>query len=680
MQAHVLSILRERLATATAWMQSILPYPAHDAPEESAPCGRRVAADLREGTEVGIVTPTHQADPRPMKADLAQAPRRPVCRRAGWLADTGAATFTSLARVALALLCIADLPVAAAAPNPINVRDFGAKGDGVTDDTAAINAAIVTAQKQGPGAVVSLPAGRYRTALGAEKSLRIAGADGLTFQGEGDTTIVSGDLDAPVFRILDSQRVTVRRISIDHDPLGYTQGTITGVDVANLTCEVSIDPGYPAPNEPRFKGAQVHPFVFPEKAYYQLDRHWPNPVEMVRTGERTWKWKLQGPPHFDNWPGKRFFLYTESRSHAFILSHLRDTTLEDIRYWGGGANAGFYVNGLEGLTTFRRFVIGAPTGSDRLYACAGGGQVSGLRGKLLLDRCDFSKIDDDGLDVLSNYTRILGQKDARTLVVQAKNSDYRPGDRVELWDWRHKRKRAEALITAAQGQPGGSFLLTLDRDVATERVGAGVGLHFSRESMTDGIDRLINVATLGQETIIRDSQFQVFRAKCLNLKAAHCTVERCTFRNSFQPAISAAPEWYFEEGSAIRNFTVRDCTFTDNNHPNIVIGASPVTGLPGVKPTVSAAPGDVSHDSAQILIEGNSFAGFGTTPSVFSWNWPVGPAITITNAAQVTVRGNKFGPLAEWAPPGTPKILVEKSADVRITDNQGLTAEQTTGR
>ena len=615
-----------------------------------------------------------------MKADLAQAPRSPVCQRVTWPVATRAVAIASLTMIAFALLSIASFPLSAAELKPINVRDFGAKGDGTTDDTAAINAAIVAAQNQGPGAIVSLPSGRYKTALGAEKSIRIAGADRLTFQGEGETTIVSGDLDAPVFRILDSKGVTVRKISIDHEPLGYTQGTITSVDVPNMTCEVSIDSGYPAPNEPRFKGAQVHPFVFPEKNYYQLDRHWPNPIEMAKTGERTWRWKLQGPPNIQNWPGKRFFIYTESRSHAFILSNLHDTTLEDINYWGGGANAGFYVNGLEGATTFRRFVIGVPPGSNRLYSCAGGGQISGLRGKLLLDRCDFSKIDDDGIDILSNYTRIIEQRAKRTLVVQAKNSDYRLGDRVELWDWQHKIKRSDAIITAATSNPGGTFLITLDRDVVTERVGVGGGLNFSRESMTDGIDRLINVATLGQETIIRDSKFQVFRAKCLNLKAAHCTIERCTFSNSFQPAISAAPEWYFEEGSSIRNFTVRDCTFTDNNHPNIVIGASPVSGVPGAKPIMSEAPGNISHDSAKILIEGNSFTGYGTTPSVFGWNWPVGPAITITNAAHVIIRGNTFGPLAESVPSGTPKILVEKSEGVRITDNQGLSAEQTTVR
>ena len=376
-------------------------------------------------------------------------------------------TFVLLGLIACVMtsVALAETPVEL---KPINVKDFGAKGDGVTDDTVAINAAIVAAQKMGSGAVVSLPSGRYKTATGAEKSIRIKGADGLIFQGAGDTTIVSGDLDEPVFRIDDSKSVTVRKISIDHDPLGYTQGTITSVDIPNMTCEVSIDPGYPPPNDPSFKGAQVHPFVFPEKNYYQLDRHWPNPIEMVKTGEHTWSWKLQGPPNIENWPGKRFFIYTESRSQAFMLSNLSDTTLEDINYWGGGANAGYYIRGLEGTTTFRRFVIGVPPGSNRLYSCAGGGQVSGLRGKLLLDQCDFSKIDDDGIDILADYTRIIEQRDKRTLLVQAKKHDYRTGDRVELWDWQHKKMRMNAIITTATPNPDGTFVIALDRDVVTD--------------------------------------------------------------------------------------------------------------------------------------------------------------------------------------------------------------------
>jgi hypothetical protein len=89
---------------------------------------------------------------------------------------------------------------------------------------------------------------------------------------------------------------------------------------------------------------------------------------------------------------------------------------------------------------------------------------------------------------------------------------------------------------------------------------------------------------------------------------------------------------------------------------------------------VSNAPENISHDSTNILIENNTFSGFGTTPSVFQWVWPVGPAISITNAAQVVIRGNTFGPLAASAPNGTPTILVEKSNDVQIMDNQGISS------
>lgn len=76
-------------------------------------------------------------------------------------------------------------PVAA---NVLNVRNYGAKGDGKTDDTAAVNAAIA---KAGQGSVVYLPAGSYRLTqplyLKSDLVLRGDGAalTSLLFEGAG---------------------------------------------------------------------------------------------------------------------------------------------------------------------------------------------------------------------------------------------------------------------------------------------------------------------------------------------------------------------------------------------------------------------------------------------------------------------------------------------------------------
>ena len=65
-------------------------------------------------------------------------------------------------RAATAALTTLLLPFPAHAATMIDVRDHGAKGDGTTLDSPAINAAIAAASARPHGGTVAIPAGRYR--------------------------------------------------------------------------------------------------------------------------------------------------------------------------------------------------------------------------------------------------------------------------------------------------------------------------------------------------------------------------------------------------------------------------------------------------------------------------------------------------------------------------------------
>ena len=547
------------------------------------------------------------------------------------------------------------------AAKSFNVRDFGAVADGKVNDSIAINKAIDASCAAGSGNEVVITAGTYRL----QQPLSIKGARSLIVRGEPGTLLMLDDADTVGMELSDCQNLTIKTLTFDRRRLSFTQGTITVVDEKGKTCDVSIDPGYADPDVPFLAGGSLHPFLYPQSGTYKLDDYTPEVVSWQKIDGRNWRANLKDRAPSGNWVGKKFFFWAGGRGHCIVGHGLSDCLFEDITYWGGGGNAGLYLGALSGAITFRHFVIGVPPGSDRMLSCAGGGQISDVRGTLDFEDCDFSKIDDDGLDLLATWTRVVEPAGPRTLRLQVDN-DFRAGDSVEIWDWPGKKSRASAKVVQATRNPDRSVTLQLDRDVAVAHAGAGDGKPFGTAARDDGIDRIVDLNTLGSRTDIRNCHFQVFRAKCLNLKAPNCTVDHCRFVDSWQPAISAAPEWYFQEGPAIRNLTIRDNQFYNCNHSNIEIGASPVAGYDHPAGTVFP-----SRDSADVLIEGNYFAGYGGYPSVFSKYWPTGDAIRVQNARHVTIRHNTFGPPA----PGAPKvdrILVSNSQDVVTADNEGL--------
>ncbi len=145
-------------------------------------------------------------------------------------------------QIAFGTPTFAGLPV-------FDVAAYGAIGDGVTDDMEAIRAAVAAARQAG-GGIVTLDGTKTYRAIGLndltyEFLFQLNGAVNLSIEGNGATILLH-----PPDGLADIQyaeNVRIDGLKVDFLPRPYYQGTITGIDVANLTIDLTVPERYPVP-------------------------------------------------------------------------------------------------------------------------------------------------------------------------------------------------------------------------------------------------------------------------------------------------------------------------------------------------------------------------------------------------------------------------------------------------
>jgi hypothetical protein len=114
-------------------------------------------------------------------------------------------------------------------------------------DVAVLQKVINQAIADGQSKVI-LPAGRFEI---RDQALMILNAKNLEVDGS-QTTLIGTNIDLPMFKVQLSEHVTVRGLTLDMDPLPFTQATITKVSDDGQELYFSIHEGYP-----RFTGDYV---------------------------------------------------------------------------------------------------------------------------------------------------------------------------------------------------------------------------------------------------------------------------------------------------------------------------------------------------------------------------------------------------------------------------------------
>ena len=130
-----------------------------------------------------------------------------------------------------------------------HVGDFGAMGDGQTDDFLAIQKTVAAARVSGC-AIVRFDGSRVYRAIGKqdfteEALLDLKGARNLRIEG-GGAMVVLHPPDS--FAMLDgAENIQIDGFRIDYEPKPYYQGMIRKIDVEAMTIDIEVPERYPVP-------------------------------------------------------------------------------------------------------------------------------------------------------------------------------------------------------------------------------------------------------------------------------------------------------------------------------------------------------------------------------------------------------------------------------------------------
>lgn len=474
--------------------------------------------------------------------------------------------------------------------NSFDVTDYGAEGDGVTDDTAAIVAALAAADASSVPAEVFLPEGTYRISSTNDYALQMDGISDVCLKGEGSNTVllVSNPENGGI-GTANSTNILLADFTVDYDPLPFTQGTIIAVDVANGSFDLQIDPDYLELDQPCFSstpylwGITVDLATQTYGLYPYYASSWQN------IGGRTWRMFVDDQSYLQTYPlsvGDRY-VHQARQLSAVKFDFCTNVATEDITIHASAGLATIWVN-CDGVAVRNCSVI-KKEGEGRLLSSNGDGvHVSGCRSGVVIENCVFEGMSDDAVTIHGRGGVVIGNitDTVKKIGTPRKPTVYGIGDEIQVYQYQEPSGIVtNAVIVDAVQLNDVVWQVTLDRPLPALNASWGTG------------DRFYNLSRCGADSKIVDNYFGKHRGRDILLRSCNSEILKNSFHNQSGWAIALHHESDESTGPASYNVNIVS---------NLFFGVA--SG--GITASIDITSfGDSTYDTTNVIVEGNIFTG-----------------------------------------------------------------------
>ena len=458
-------------------------------------------------------------------------------------------------------LAVAAGPAADAAEgkgtNVFRVDDYGADPTGKADSGPAVRKAIAAAKAAGGAKRVVFSAGTYRmtAATGEQACIPITSAADLTVEGQGrQTELIVTDPLKGLFQLRQCRNLSVRGLTVDYDPLPFTQGVVRAVDVEAGTFDLQIDEGFPLLSQPWFSEASNRWGMIFEPARRRMKTCGVDHIFMdswTKIGERTFRLRAQEGQGWRLKPmavGDRWVQLARTVGSGSLIAYACDgLTVEDLTVHASPSCASAIVGCTNPVV--RRLEVRYREGTKRLLTTnADGVHCAQNRTGPVIENCLFEGMADDSINIYCPPDVVLDVISPTELIVAARTRIL-PGDRFQVLDPR--RGIVKGVVTAKAVRPERRRLrLTLAEPLE--------GIQAGTDHKT--ADTLFNLNACGAGFVIRNNTMRFHRRHGMLLRAGDGRVEgnRIEGVSGLGIVVTNEPDW--PEGPMSWNLLIRGNT------------------------------------------------------------------------------------------------------------------------